>query len=233
MEESGEVLSPEAQVLEIMLKEKYYQARIWELNYLREHVSIVSYSLLVKRTHQAVSYFKEDIPLCRDLYYSIYEKKYPNHPYTVQMENKLKGLLVKVGGSYVDFTAPDFNGKPVRLSEQINGKVALIDLWASWCLPCRRASKSMIPVYEAFKDKGFTIVGVARENELAIGISAAKKDKYPWLNLIELKDKGRIWEKYNIQQSAGGTFLVDKNGIILAINPTDEEVKTILDKLLN
>ena len=144
----------------------------------------------------------------------------------------MKGLSLKVGGLYIDFTAPDFNGKPVKLSEQIKGKVALIDLWASWCAPCRRISKTMIPVYEAYKDKGFTIVGIARENELAIGMAAAKKDKYPWLNLIELKDKGRIWEKYNIQLVAGGTFLVDKKGIILAINPTDEEVKTILDKLL-
>lgn len=228
-----EFLSLETIALETERKKKQDQARKWELKYIRENVSIVGYSLLVKRMHQALSHFKDDIPECSDLYYSIYAKKYPIHPYTEQMKNKLKGLSVKVGGSYVDFTAPDFNGKPIRLSEQIKGKVALIDLWASWCLPCRRTSKSMIPVYEAYKDKGFTIVGIARESELAIGIAAAKKDKYPWINLIELNDKGRIWEKYNIQQVAGGTFLVDKNGIILAINPTDEEVKTILDKLLN
>jgi len=228
-----EFLSPETIALEKERQKKQDQASIWNLKYIREHVSIVSYSLLVKKTSEAVSELKENIPECSELYYSVYANKYPNHPYTEQMKNKLKGLSVKVGSSYVDFTAPDFTGKSIRLSEQVKGKVALIDLWASWCLPCRRTSKSMIPLYEAYKDKGFTIVGIARENELAIGIAAAKKDKYPWLNLIELKDKGRIWEKYNIQKVAGGTFLVDKNGIILAIDPTDVEVKTILDKLLN
>lgn len=235
-----EFLSPETIALEKELKKKQDEAREWELKYIREHVSIVSLSLLEKRMSQAVEALrvdiadiKEVIPKCSEMYYSIYAKKYPNHPYTEQIKNKLNGLSLKVGSSYIDFTTPDFNGKPVRLSEQIKGKMALIDLWASWCLPCRRSSISMIPVYEAYKDKGFTIVGIARENELAIGMAAAKKDKYPWLNLIELKDKGRIWEKYNIQSVAGGTFLVDKNGIILAINPTDEEVKTILDKLLN
>ena len=89
----------------------------------------------------------------------------------------------------------------------------------------------MIPVYEAYKDKGFMIVGIARESTLADGVNAAKKDKYPWLNLIELKDKGKIWEKYNMT-SAGASFLVDKNGIILAIDPTDKEVTAILEKLL-
>jgi thiol-disulfide isomerase/thioredoxin len=139
---------------------------------------------------------------------------------------------VKVGGSYIDFTAPDFEGNPVKLSEQIEGKVALIDFWTSWCGPCRRNSISMIPVYEEYKNKGFTVVGVARERELSLAIKAVEKDGYPWLNLIELGDAGKIWEKYGIGNSGGSTFLVDKDGKIIAIRPTAQEVKAILDELL-
>lgn len=90
----------------------------------------------------------------------------------------------------------------------------------------------MIPVYEAYKNKGFTIVGVAREENLSDGVNAAKMDKYSWLNLIELNDKEKIWAKYGVDNSGGSTLLVDKNGIILAIDPTDKEVTAILDKLL-
>ncbi len=90
----------------------------------------------------------------------------------------------------------------------------------------------MIAVYEAYKDKGFTIVGVARESKISDGINAIKKDKYPWLNLIELNDAGKIWERYDARNSGGKTILVDKNGIILAIDPTEEKVKTILSELL-
>ena len=233
LQETGGLFTSEAMALDDQSKKMNEQYLKFELQYIRENTSIVGYSLLLSTTTIALQHFKDLVPECIDLYNSIYAKKYPKHPYTEQMKDKIISFTsVKVGGSYIDFVAPDFLGQPVRLSEQIKGKVALIDLWASWCGPCRKSAKSMIPVYEAYKDKGFTIVGVARESELKSGINAAHKDKYPWLNLIELKDKGKIWEKYGVGNGGGGTFLVDKNGIILAMSPTDEEVKTILNKLL-
>jgi len=231
--ESGEIYTPEAQDLNKQSQEMRLKCNDWELKYIQEHSSLVSYYLLINRMDVALSYFKENIPECIELYHSIFAKQYPLHPYSDRMKIKVENYTsIKVGGSYIDFVAPDFTGQAVRLSEQIKGKVALIDLWASWCGPCRRYAISMIPIYETYKDKGFTIVGVARESELTSGINAAQKDKYPWLNLIELKDKGKIWEKYGVGNGGGGTFLVDKNGIILAMSPTDEEVKVILDKLL-
>ena len=233
LSDSGEIFTSEAQELIKRSEEMYLKSRDWELKYIQESKSLVSYFLLIDRMEGALGHFKEDLPECIELYNSMYAKKYPKHPFTEQMKIKVESFTsIKVGGSYIDFVAPDFTGQLVRLSEQIKGKVALIDLWASWCGPCRRTAKSMIPVYETYKDKGFTIVGIARESEFENGVNAAQKDQYPWLNLIELKDKGKIWDKYGVGNGGGGTFLVDKNGIILAMSPTDEEVKVILDKLL-
>ena len=139
----------------------------------------------------------------------------------------------KAGNRFIDFSAPDLNGNMVQLSEQIRGKVALINLWASWCGPCRTASKQLIPIYEKYKDRGFTVIGVAREQNSDIRMrEAIRKDGYPWLNLIELNDVQQIWSKYRIPNAAGGTFLVNAQGIILAVNPTAEEVEHILQKEL-
>ncbi len=57
-------------------------------------------------------------------------------------------------------------------------------------------------------------------------------ENYPWLNLIELDDQNAIWEKYGVPNSGGAMFLVDKNGKILAINPTADKVREKLGKLL-
>jgi len=227
LHELGNALTPEAQALQDKEIKMGKDWRIWEIDYIRTHSTLIGYRLLLNAMAN-----QEEIPECIIIFNSIYAKKYPSHPYTKRMKELILNFTsIKVGKPYVDFTAPSFSGKPTKLSEQIQGKVALIDLWASWCAPCRKKAKSMIPVYEAYKDKGFMIVGIARESTLADGVNAAKKDKYPWLNLIELKDKGKIWEKYNMT-SAGASFLVDKNGIILAIDPTDKEVTAILEKLL-
>ena len=233
MYDSGEAYKPEATDLIKRIRELSSAFVKWEMDHIKENTTIVSYNLLVKKTQKAVKNKSEDISECFELFHSVYSKKYPSHPYTALMDNLILSYSsVKVGGSYIDFTAPDFEGNPVKLSEQIEGKVALIDFWTSWCGPCRRNSISMIPVYEEYKNKGFTVVGVARERELSLAIKAVEKDGYPWLNLIELGDAGKIWEKYGIGNSGGSTFLVDKDGKIIAIRPTAQEVKAILDELL-
>ena len=225
------------------LNEKYKQysddMRQWKLDYIKEKPTINGLCLLKKMFDNAVvmeSYYpgQEDISIYLKLFESTYKQKFAFHPYVKSLERVVASLNVKVGGSYIDFTAPDLDGNRITLSEQIKGKVALIDLWASWCGPCRRSSKSMIPVYEAFKDKGFVIVGIARENNNTDAMKQAiKQDKYPWLNLVELSDEGHIWEMYGAGNSGGCTYLVDLDGKILAIHPTAEEVTKILkEKLL-
>lgn len=140
---------------------------------------------------------------------------------------------IRPGGHYVDFEAPDLEGCKVKLSDVIKGKVAIIDLWASWCMPCRAKAKAMIPLYEKYKDRGFKIVGVAREFKNTDRMKQAiKQDGYPWLQLVELDDSYQIWTRYMLGNAGGGVFVVDRDGKILAVNPKPEEVQKILEQKL-
>ena len=57
------------------------------------------------------------------------------------------------------------------------------------------------------------------------------KGGYPWLNLLALRGVDNIWERYGIR-GAGEVFLVDKDGTILVIGATAEEVEQILKERL-
>jgi thiol-disulfide isomerase/thioredoxin len=205
----------------------------WRYRYIEQNPSIISYYLLLQDL-QSVKYDKsiniDDI----QKNYGVLSKKFPNHPYNQLIKILLDSYAtIRVGGRFIDFQAPDLNGNIFKLSKVINDKIALIDLWATWCGPCIMASRSMIPVFEEFKDRGFTICGVAAEiyNTDRL-VKTLAKEKFPWLNLVELDHTNKIWYKYGIPNAGGGTFLVDREGIILAISPTADEVRKILKEKL-
>ena len=202
--------------------------------YIQQNPSLVSYYLILEDMRklknadlniEVIDHIKRTYP--------IFSKRYPDHPYTRILTNMLYLFeKLEVGGNYIDFEAPDLNGNMIRLSEVIKNKFALIDLWASWCGPCIKSSRSMIPIYKEFSDKGFTICGIANENKNTDQLKdRLDKEKFPWINLVELDNRNSIWSKYGLGQNTGGkTFLADREGKILAIDPTAEEVRKILIK---
>lgn len=164
-----------------------------------------------------------------DIFIENYRDTLTEHPYHKTLSLMYEAGDPAPGKKYTDFSAPDLEGNIVKISDRIGGKVAIIDLWASWCGSCRRHSKEFIPFYEKYHDKGFEIIGVAREKSSTEAmVKAIKRDGYPWLNLVELDDVNSIWKKYHTGNGGGKIVMVDKDGTILAVNPSAEEVEKIL-----
>jgi peroxiredoxin len=59
-----------------------------------------------------------------------------------------------------DFTLQDLQGQPFRL-RQLQGKLVLLNFWATWCAPCRIEMPSMERLYQTFKQTDFTLLAVA------------------------------------------------------------------------
>lgn len=167
--------------------------------------------------------------------FKILSKANSNHPYNELASSLINAIEnVKIGKEYTDFSAPDLNGNNIKLSDKIKGKVALLDLWATWCGPCIAKSRTMIPLYDEYKDKGFIIIGVAGEFKNTDRlVKFLEKEKWTWLNLVELDRKNAIWQKYGVDGGGGGMFLIDEKGTILSKDPTAEEVRKELESRLN
>jgi len=202
----------------------------FELQYIKKKENLYAYSKFqnILRNEKERGLFALDT--LRTLA-NLFQQRFPNHPYNEISQLRLNGLIkIKVGGDYVDFTAQDSVGNSFTLSDIISkNRLTLIDLWAPWCGPCIRKSQKAVPIYEEFKEKGFGVIGVIG------GIStkeqykqAIEKYKYPWLLLAEINDENKLWEKYYISKGGGGQFLVDDTGKILAINPSPDDIRTLI-----
>ena len=230
LSESGEAFTPEYHAFQAKSKMVREERDKYIEDFIRSDRTVIGLYLLRHKVLRNRDFSKE-LPLVA-LFTEVYQPLFPNHPLSKQIEEWIQSLGIKVGNRYIDFTAPALDGTLHTLSKEIGGKIALIDLWASWCGSCRRTSKSMIPLYEKYKERGFTVVGVARESKREDMERALAQDGYPWLNLLELQDEHKIWEKYGVSRAGGITVLVDRDGTILAIHPTAEEVERILQEKL-
>ena len=166
--------------------------------------------------------------------YADYRPLYPDS----WLVHRTDGLLasaerLRPGQSFPDFSAPSMDGSRYRLSELVEGRIAVLDCWASWCLPCRRHSIELIPLYEKYRDRGFTVVGVAREyDDLDDMRQAIEKDGYPWVQLYDLDNTEGIWELYGLSTAGGGIFLIDREGRIVEKVADIESARTYLEEHL-
>lgn len=150
-----------------------------------------------------------------------------------KIQNEINKMDITVGVKAPDFTAPNPEGEMLTLSEII-GEVTILDFWASWCKPCRVENPNIVRIFNKYHEKGLEIISVSldREGQKSAWVSAIEKDNLDWYNVSNLKFwQDPIAKLYNIS-SIPATFVLDRDGKILATRLRGQELEAKIAELL-
>lgn len=119
-----------------------------------------------------------------------------------------------------DFAVPDLQGQATRLSA-FRGKVVLVNLWTTWCPPCREEMPSMEKLWLKLRDRGFVLLGVSQDE----GGQAVVKPFVEQLGLtfpVLVDPEHQVGDRYEVW-GYPESFLVDREGRVVEriIGPRD------------
>jgi thiol-disulfide isomerase/thioredoxin len=138
---------------------------------------------------------------------------------------------IKIGTLAPEIALPNVNDSIVTLSSY-KGKIVLIDFWASWCGPCRQANPFVVRLHKKYADKGFEVFGVSLDSKKEAWIKAIKQDK---IKYTQVNDNGgwnsKAAEKFGVEQIPT-SFLLDKNGKVIAIDLEGKKLEEKIKQLL-
>lgn len=123
----------------------------------------------------------------------------------------------KIPAPQAGFPAPDFElktqaGEMMKLSD-LRGQAVLVNLWATWCPPCRAEMRSIEKVYSEYKDQGFTVLAVNMTyQDDALKIAPFINEQSLTFPIL-LDETGKMANAYQMK-SLPSSFFIGRDGII-------------------
>ncbi len=137
-------------------------------------------------------------------------------------------VKTKVGELYTDFALATPAGDELALSSLVGQTdYVLVDFWASWCGPCRRAMPSLKALYDANQGK-LEILGVSLDNDKEAWTGAIETLGLNWKHISDLQGwKSAAGQLYGVS-AIPATVLINKEGVIVGRNLSEEEIAVFL-----
>ena len=136
---------------------------------------------------------------------------------------------INVGDSMPSVTLKSSSNKDVNITS-FKGKYVLIDFWASWCAPCRLGNKKLVKLHNEITSDKIEIIGISIDTDTNKWLKAIEKDKIKFTQLIDSKGfDAETAVQFGVDELPS-KYLFNQEGILIAKNPSEEEIIKLIEK---
>lgn len=161
-----------------------------------------------------------------------WHQKTPDDPWVAQLcktGNKDR-LPILVGDKIPNYPFPMVAGDTVLLHTLLGKRLTLLDIWASWCMPCRRENRErLLPLWATYRDQGLQIIGYSIDSSPAAWKAAIAKDGAAWPHASHLSGDATPFLDALRIRTIPANLLLDAQGVIVAKNLHGDALKGFVD----
>ena len=144
---------------------------------------------------------------------SVYDARYGPAEMPAALVPTGMKVEAKQGALAPDFLLPKLDGGDLRLSD-LRGKAVIVNLWATWCTPCRKEMPQFVAAYDRYKGEGLEIVAVNVQESASIirPFAADFGMEFP----VVLDKRGSVSDSYRLI-GLPMTYFIDRDGVIRSV----------------
>jgi thiol-disulfide isomerase/thioredoxin len=160
--------------------------------------------------------------------------------HSVELGPNTMGILAKkflfelrdlaIGKPAPEVVSKDLDDKETKLSA-LKGKIVVLDIWATWCPPCRAMIPHEREMVEKLKDKPFTLISVSADDTKEVVRDFLKNEKMPWTHWFEGQREDGIISDWNVRFYPT-IYVLDHKGVIRFKNVRGKDLEEAVEKLL-
>jgi peroxiredoxin len=170
-----------------------------------------------------------DFAAARHVYEEIASKFFLNADVRSLCENRIKKMDM-VGQRAPEVEGSDITGETVSLAS-LEGKVVLIDFWATNCPPCLEEMPNLKQLYADYNDRGFEIIGISLDEDPSIVKQFTTRSRITWPMIVERDTVESLRESYFVP-TIPSLFIVDQSGNLHQFDVRGRNLRSVIQKLL-